>query len=185
MLNNTSTEQISFLLLVLFSFFVPFLVQLIIVRGLGRYKEKSLRQKGAIISILIGFFPIGLLFIIWFLLFATWGWMDFIWSGFYLFLVYLLLAYVYFHIFNMSETARRIRILAEGHQVGRIVKDEMIQNYPEEQMIAIRIDRLIALEEIKLEGERHLVDRGQLLIPARLVFAFRKILFPHERESDL
>ena len=181
MINNISTSQIGFILIVLISSILPFLTQLIIVRALGRFKEKALRQKGAIISILIGFIPTGGLFFLWAVLSGNSSVPGLFWSGIFLFSVYTLIAYVYFHIFNMSETARRIRILAESHRAGKIIKSEIVQNYTAEQMIAIRVDRLVALGEIKLRDERYSIARGWLLFPASLVFGFRRFLFPSKQ----
>ncbi|MFH1039191.1 MAG: hypothetical protein V1789_11055 [PVC group bacterium] len=178
MLAPLTTARTCYILLVLFSFFIPFAVQIILVRFLGLYREKALRQKGPVAATMAGLLPVGVLFLAWLLVFSVRPFSAIFWSGFYLFSVYLLAAYVYFHIFNMSETARRIRILAQGHRAGAVVKDEMSQNYSPEQMIDLRVERLLALNEIALRGERYFPARGRLVKAAELVFFLRRIIFP-------
>lgn len=170
-----------YILLVLFSFLFPFSIQVVLVRFLGLYREQALRQKGPVAAALIGLLPLGGLFLVWLLAFSVRGAAAIFWSGFYLFAVYLLMAYVYFHVFNMSETARRIRILAQGHRSGKVVKDEMVQNYTPGQMIDLRVERLKALGEISLRDGRYLPGRMRLLPAARMVFFLRRFIFPDSR----
>ncbi len=176
-----TTARTAYLLLVLISFFIPFAAQVVLVRFLGLYRRKPLRQKGPLVAALVGLLPVGGAFLAWLIFFSVLQPAAVFWAGFYLFSVYLLLAYVYFHIFNMSETARRIRILAQSHQAGLVVKDEMVQSYTAEQMIALRVDRLLALNEINLKDERYLPARGSLLPAAKMVFFFRRIIFPSDQ----
>jgi len=170
-----------FILLILLSFLIPFAIQAILVRFLGLYREKALRQKGPAAATLVGLLPLGGLFLAWLLVFSVRSAAEIFWSGFYLSGVYLLIAYVYFHVFNMSETARRIRILAQSHREGKVVKDEMIQDYSPEQMIDLRVERLEALGEISLREGRYLPGRMRLLPAAKLVFFLRRVIFPNGR----
>lgn len=162
------------------SLLVPFLIHLIMVRYLGLFRDKPLRQKGAIISCLLGYLPIGFLFSLWAYYHRWYPGAGLAWSGFFIFSVYTLLAYVYFHIFNMSETARRIRILAESRQRGKVTRTEIVREYTCERMVKIRLDRLVALRELRLKNGRYTMGRGRLLFPARIVFGFRRILFPRK-----
>lgn len=179
MLSSTSAN-LSFLALILIGLFLPFLVHLLIVRALGLFKEKALRQKGAIVSIPLGVVPLLLLFILWNILGGRTLETNIIWPAIFLFGVYLLFAYVYFHLFNMSETARRIRILAQSSPHGRIEKDELEEHYSGRQMLTIRLERLVSLKELRLTEGRYTIRRGWLLFPATVVFTFRRILFPHK-----
>ena len=181
MAGEMTTVRNCYILLVLISFLFPFAIQVVLVRFLGLYREKSLRQKGPAAAALIGLLPLAGLFLVWLLVFSVRNAAVIFWSGFYLFAVYLLMAYVYFHVFNMSETARRIRILAQGHRSGKVVKDEMVQNYTPGQMIDLRVERLEALGEISLRDGRYLPSRMRLLPAARLVFFLRRVIFPDGR----
>ena len=177
---STTSVNLGFLVLILISLILPFLVHLLIVRVLGLFKEKALRQKGAIVSIPLGFIPLLLLFYLWEIRGGRTFGTGILWPAIFLFGVYLLFAYVYFHLFNMSETARRIRILAQSSPHGRIEKDEMEKHYTGRQMLAIRLERLVSLKELRLTEGRYTIRRGWLLLPATVVFAFRRILFPPE-----
>ena len=179
MLSTTSVNLV-FLALIVIGLFLPFLIHLLIIRILGAFKEKALRQKGAIISIPLGFILLLPLFYFWEGMGRKTPGAGIIWPAIFLFGVYLLFAYVYFHLFNMSETARRIRILAQSSPHGRIEKDELAENYTGRQMLAIRLERLVSLKELYLTEGRYTIRRGWLLFPATVVFTFRRILFPHK-----
>ncbi len=76
-------------------------------------------------------------------------------------------AYTYFHVFNMSETSRRIRLLfaAASRRMGEDSAPENV--YDERLMIRARLDRLKALRQIREENGR-VFSRGALL-PAAAV----------------
>ncbi len=161
---------------------IPFFVHLVISSLLGLYREQDFRQKGAVTAVLIGLIPLALVFF----LLGGGGQegSNRFWMGFYLLGVYLLFGYVYFHIFNMSETARRIRILSHSHRQGKVIKGELTRNYTRREMVEIRISRLLALGEIRRQGSRYVSGRMLLLWPARAVFGFRHLLFPDRPAPD-
>jgi hypothetical protein len=178
MMPASDSQNISFLILLLISILSPFPFQIILVRGFGLFREKDSRQKGPIWAGIAGLGLTICLYLSWIFNFPSPSFGGYFLSGFYLFGVYSISAYVYFHIFNMSETARRVRILAELYRVPGQAWEELEKRYQEDDMVNIRLERLIALGEIKLEKDSYRVDRGCLLIPAKLIFGFRKILFP-------
>ena len=176
-----TAARVCYLALLLFSSLVPFAVQAVLVRFLGLYRGNTIRQRGPAAAALIGLLPVGGLFLAWALVFSAGPAGEIFWSGFYLVAVYLLAAYVYFHVFNMSETARRIRILAHGHRDGKVIREELTQNYTREEMVEIRIARLEALGEIRRREDRYVSGSNCLLLPALAVFGFRRLLFPGQR----
>lgn len=103
-------------------------------------------------------------------------------ASLYSLVVYALLAYTYFHLFNMSETARRIRILREIHAAGSLSAEEIAGRYSAEAIFANRIERLLAAGQIREVGggrgeggghdDRRYVLSGRLLYTAALVLAF-------------
>ncbi len=161
---------------------IPFFVHLVISSLLGLYREKDFRQKGAVAAVLIGLAPLALVFVV----LGSGGQegSNRFWAGIYLLGVYLLFGYVYFHIFNMSETARRIRILSRGHRDGKVIKDELNRDYTRREMVETRIARLLALGEIRRRDSRYVGGRMFLLWPARAVFGFRRLLFPERPIPD-
>ena len=86
------------------------------------------------------------------------------------------LAYIYFHFFNMSTTARRIKILT-GLQQGQFTKREQIETYYAGQSsLKTRIDRLIHLGELKQINGRYVVSRGILHNAGKLIYLCQRLL---------
>ena len=84
------------------------------------------------------------------------------------------IAYCYFHLFNMSETARRIRILTT-HYLGDPVDG---LSYPLEAMIDARIDRLIMLAALRETDGCFRPTPGPLLAATVVLDWWRGVLFP-------
>jgi hypothetical protein len=161
---------------------LPFLVHLVLARGLRLFRDPASRQKGAILSGPMGLIPLLILFSLLVPPRAKGG--AAFWTAVYVFGAYACSSYVYFHFFNMSETARRIRILVHGASGGLIPAREIGAAYTPERMVAIRLERLVALKELQVKGGRYVIGgRGLLglLLPARTVFGLRRFLFPGEK----
>lgn len=84
------------------------------------------------------------------------------------------IAYCYFHLFNMSETARRIRILTSCY-LG-VPVDE--RNYSLDAMIDARIERLIIVRSLRHDAGCYRVVPGPLLASAAFLDWWRGLLFP-------
>lgn len=91
------------------------------------------------------------------------------------------IAYCYFHLFNMSETARRIRILTT-HLLGVPVDD---LSYPLEAMIDARIDRLIMLAALRQTDGCFRPTRSPLLAATIVLDWWRGVLFPGRRDEKI
>lgn len=95
----------------------------------------------------------------------------------YSFIVYNCIGYCYFHIFNMSETARRIKILIEIMQKGALSAEDLKLSYNTDLMIKYRLERLIGLKQIiKTNDNKYILSGKILLIGALFMYAWRKIL---------
>jgi hypothetical protein len=91
-------------------------------------------------------------------------------------LVYTCIAYAYFHLFNMSETARRIRILLEVDERGTVEEADLRRAYSEAEVIDKRIRRMVETGSLERQGERYVV-RGRLLyLAARVLYEWRRVL---------
>lgn len=92
--------------------------------------------------------------------------------GFYLFmfLLYSFSAYTYFHLFNMSETSRRVRMIAaiSTNQLKDLTKLENI--YDDVTMIQVRLDRLVALGQLKVENGRYFSAGRLFLFTAKVLY---------------
>jgi hypothetical protein len=94
----------------------------------------------------------------------------------YVVVVYVCIAYSYFHLFNMSETARRIRILRELHAAGSLTAEEISRRYSGASVLETRFDRLLATGQLRMRAGRF-VGAGRLLyMAACLVRAWRLVL---------
>lgn len=91
-------------------------------------------------------------------------------------LVYLSFGYAYFHLYNMSETARRIRVLADFRRKGAMRAEDLALDYSSDHMLAVRLQRLVDLGQLRREGERYRIRGGALLFCARLVAAYGRLL---------
>ena len=125
-------------------------------------------QKLVLLLILLGNFPsLGLgIYLLWPLRLE--GWLPVL---AYLAVVYNGLGYGYFHFFNLSETARRIRLLIEvylGVESGK-------EQYQPELMVKNRINRLVALGQLEEVQGRYRI-KGRLLLKAALLLEFYKRL---------
>lgn len=170
-----------FLLSAVLCLLIPFAVHLLLVRGFGLFRKTELRQKGVFFSILAGILPLAALGVVWTASAADEGTVGLIGSLLYLFLVYLLAGYVYFHFFNMSETARRVRLLIESSKTGSLNKIDLKKLYPHQDIVSVRIERLTALGELQRSGDRYVLGNRVLLLPAKLIFTLRRLLFPHSK----
>jgi len=91
-------------------------------------------------------------------------------------LVYLSIAYSYFHLFNMSETARRIRILRELHTAGALRADQITALYGGDAVVSVRLDRLVGTGQLALRDGRYVMAGRLLYAAARVVHAWRVLL---------
>jgi len=140
------------------SFILPPLVVLFFQLIFNRLKKGSSPQLLTMVSIVVGY---PLFFLIIFILpFQYPKNLDFI---LYMFLLYSFSAYSYFHIFNMSETSRRVRMLTAISLRNLHGIQELENIYDENQMIQTRLDRLVALGQIK-EIQKRYYPRGYLFV---------------------
>jgi len=168
-----------FILITILALVIPFITHLFLLRVCGLFREAELRQKGVFFSVLCGLLPLSILCYLWVAEISPSSTSGIIISVLYLFLVYILAGYVYFHFFNMSETARRVRLLIESSKTGTLKKNDLPRLYPHRDIVSIRIERLTALGELRLSGDRYVLGNKALLLPAKLIFALRHLLFPH------
>lgn len=163
-------NTILFILYLILSPLFLFLFHLLVVRLGNRLLRGSSNQKVLILCTMASFMPFILLL---FILFKDMTVIDYLYSM----LVYLSFSYFYFHFFNMSETARRIRLLV-GISKGELkIVDDIKEFYNCNDSLANRLDRLIKLSQLKesRKGEYEIAGRT-LLFAATVIYAGRKIL---------
>lgn len=91
------------------------------------------------------------------------------------------LGYAYFHLFNMSETARRIRLLFEILQSRGITPRDLESRYRPQEIIKARLERFVASGQLCLREGRYYVKGKSLLWAAELVAWWARMIgFPHD-----
>src|SRR3990167_6930334 len=83
---------------------------------------------------------------------------------------------LYFHVFNMSETARRIRILYEIYTAKQLKASEIASLYNAHDMLHSRLERLLSMKQVKLSDDKYLLDRRSLYYAARIIAWWGNIL---------
>jgi len=95
----------------------------------------------------------------------------------YALLVYNAFGYCYFHFFNLSETARRVKIVI-GVRKGNVRKTQDLQeHYDYHSTIAVRLQRLEALGEISKSADGvYRLHRYILYLASLMINAVRSLL---------
>lgn len=86
------------------------------------------------------------------------------------------IGYVYFHFFNMSETARRIKILTGIHARQFVTQSDVEAYYAGSSALHTRIKRLSDIGQLRLQNGRFQLNGRILLRAAQLIMVFRSIL---------
>jgi hypothetical protein len=71
----------------------------------------------------------------------------------------------------MSETGRRVRILYELYRSGGLGTAEIASLYDVEDMLSVRIERLLSMGQVKVSNGRYVLD-GLMLYYAARIMAF-------------
>lgn len=92
----------------------------------------------------------------------------------FVFLVFNGVAYAYFHFFNMSETARRIRMLLQVRAAGPggLPVRDLERAYSQRDMIEARLDRLVKMRQLTLEQDGRYRVAGHVLLWAGSVMSW-------------
>ncbi|MDD5692763.1 MAG: hypothetical protein PHP10_06285, partial [Candidatus Omnitrophica bacterium] len=73
-------------------------------------------------------------------------------------IIYACLSYCYFNFINLGETGRRIRLLRELHDsVSGLNKEEILLRYNAEEVVGLRMKRLVNNHQIILRAGRYYV----------------------------
>ena len=92
-------------------------------------------------------------------------------------LVTLALAHVYFHFFNMSETARRIKILLQIRS-GQDPLAQNEQSYTAKDLVSVRLERLRELGQVTITDGRYQPKKTILYAVAVMMKGYEKLIFP-------
>jgi hypothetical protein len=95
------------------------------------------------------------------------------------------LGYCYFHFVNLGETARRIRILRELLEAGGSLSEaDLLAHYSAEEMVRLRIARLMDNGQLAQVDGRYLIARRALLRSARIILRLKRLVLGKASEFD-
>lgn len=98
------------------------------------------------------------------------------WGIIYSFIVYSGIIYSYYHLFNMSETGRRIKIICTILINGALNKKSIIDIYGTTNPIEIRLERLLYTKILFLKNDYYMLNKKFLYWTSSFVENWRKIL---------
>jgi hypothetical protein len=164
---------------------VLFAIHVLASRYAGRRLEKSSPQLLLVRLILVFNVPVTV---------ATWliarhegrGTTETVYMLVFAFLVFNGVAYAYFHFFNMSETARRIRMLLQIRHAGDagLRVQDLERAYSPRDMIDARLDRLVKMRQLALGPDGRYRVAGRLLLRAgRIMNLWRRLVFRRVLET--
>ena len=96
-------------------------------------------------------------------------------------LLYLLVTYngfgfCYFHLLNASETSLHLHIMMTLLVEGDIRSEDLAARYGAEDMIGARIQRMIALDQLKERDGYFILNSRGLILVGRIINIWRRIL---------
>ena len=91
-------------------------------------------------------------------------------------LVYTCLAFCYFILFAMTESARRIHILRKLYLRREISVQELASEYGAANMLSVRLARMTALKQLRVSGNRYFLYKCTLLYVGKVMSFWSKLL---------
>lgn len=164
----TVSPMLKYLIFLACTPLLVFILHIAAARAFMRYKFDLPNQVVVIICSVVGHIPMAVAIWMVYLRYVA-APVELTWAVIYSLIVYNALAYSYFHVFNMSETARRIRILYEIYTSKQLRMSDMAPLYNANDMLNSRLERLLSTRQIKLSHDRYLLDRRFLYYAARVV----------------
>ena len=160
---------------------LAFILHILAARSLRYLNPNTPPLLVAAFAILVGCIIMGIL--VWqsYLRFVTTATERF-WGAGYGILVYSDLSFSYFIFFAMTESARRIRILQELYLRGKMTLGELRVTYVTTEMVSVRLERMVALKQLRRLGDRYLLEGPLLYCVGRIMFFWSKLLGFSKRE---
>lgn len=165
---------LSFLILLMSSPFLTLLIHAVCTRILRKVRPEVSPLPVAVLAVFFGYPVVS---------YSAWQChLKFIWPGewvwpiVYAFIVYSCLSFCYFILFTMSETARRIHILRRLHEKGAVSTKELAAEYGATDMLFLRLERMVALKQLKCIQGRYFLNARLLCRIGEAVAAWAKLL---------
>lgn len=99
--------------------------------------------------------------------------------------IHFALWYIFFNFVNMTETARRIRLMRELVESPQgLTYEQILQKYNAKEMVDRRIDRLTSKAQIIKRGDRFYPGKPIVLFIARVVIFMKLFILGKASEYD-
>ncbi|MBK6647401.1 MAG: hypothetical protein IPG44_16910 [Anaerolineales bacterium] len=170
------------LLLLLISPALILALHIITSRTARYFNQPVSAQKLALVCILLGNLPLGLLE--WFLVLRYLDLAGQLWGAVYCILTYNAIGHVYFHLFNMTETSIRVRLLREIDAQGQTI-NEVIDRYNPSNSVGVRLQRLQDIGVVKQAGDRYFLQSRWLYYVGLVCRAWGVLLGFSEKIMDI
>lgn len=170
----------SSLILLLFSPVLILVLHIVTSRTVRYFKWQAPTQKLALVCIVLGNFPMGLL--VWFFVLRHLDLVDQFWGAVYCILVYNALGHVYFHLFNMTETSIRVRLLREIDVQEQTI-EEVIGRYDPSNSVGVRMQRLEDIGVVKQSNGRYYLQTQWLYYVGIVCRAWGFLLGFYEKDN--
>lgn len=100
-------------------------------------------------------------------------------------IIYVSLSYCYFQFINMGETARRIRLLRELYEAPKgQTKEQILAKYNAQDIIDIRIKRLLNNKQIILRDAKYYPKGTTVLFISKLILIMKWIILGANSEFE-
>ncbi len=164
----------AFLILLVASPVIVFALHIAAVRVLRKFRPDAAPLPVAILTCFAGLVPTAVLLWYFHLRFLEAG--ELTWPIVYALVVYACLAFCYFILFTMSETARRIHILRKLCERGPVPAAELEAEYDAKDMLSVRLGRMVALRQLSFKEGRFFLSARLMWCVARLIFAWALLI---------
>lgn len=148
---------------------------------------RAFNKIGLLKSVFVGFFfgLLGLLVIEYFVFVQAADKSYVLLSGVSNLIAYGALGYCYFHFVNLSETARRIRIMREIYDSDTgLTGDEILKRYNAKEIIDKRLIRLFDNSQVIEKDGKLYIGKPALLLISKLISGMKSFLLGKDSEFD-
>jgi len=99
--------------------------------------------------------------------------------------IYASLSYCYFSFITMGETARRVRLLCELYDApDGLTREGILKRYNAEEVINIRLDRLLNNGQIILRDGRFYIGSPVVLFISKIIVFLKLIILGRRSEFE-
>lgn len=100
-------------------------------------------------------------------------------------IVYFCFGHFYFNVINLTETARRIRILRELYEASDgLTIEELLERYNAKEIIDNRINRLMHNRQILLKDGKYYIGNPFMFLLSKGIVLFKLILLGKKSEFE-